>query len=1070
MKNAFRIGLITALSVFVMTVPTSAQRKSQSPDWAETSTSSFKWRNVGPATTSGRVADIAVNPNNAAEMYLALASGGVWKTVNNGTTWNPVLENEGSYSMGCVSIDPNNTNRIWVGSGENNNQRSVAYGDGVYRSDDGGKSWTNVGLKESEHIGMIAIDPRDGDHVWVAAYGPLWSKGGERGVYETKDGGKNWSLKLSISEHTGFNEIHLDPRNPDVMYATSHQRRRHVYTYLSGGPESAIYQSIDGGNNWQKLTSGLPGGDVGRIGMDISPVNPDVLYATIEGHGMYSSKDRGASWTKVSGHETSGNYYVELVAHPTELETIYSMDTYAKVSKDGGKTWKNIQKDRKHVDNHCLWIDPAHTQHMIIGTDGGLYETWDDMASWNWRANLPTIQFYRVAVDNDWPFYNIYGGTQDNNSLGGPSQTINDRGIINEDWFVTNGGDGFESATDPDDPNIVYAQAQYGWLVRFDKRTGEKTPIQPQSRYKEDAYRWNWDAPLVTSEHQKKTLYFAANKVFKSTDRGNSWTTISDDLSRQLDRNTLPIMDRYWGPEAVALHQSTSTYGNIVTLKESPLEEGTLWVGTDDGLVWKTDDDGKNWSSVKNFSDLPKTQVGSLSLPLVYVQDIVPSKHDKKVVYAVFNNHKSGDFKPYLFKSSDGGKSWISIASNLPERGSVYSLAEDHIDPNLLFAGTEFGLYYTLDGGNHWAKLGSNLPTIAIRDIAIQERENDLIVATFGRGFYVLDNYSPLREMNYILNQDAALFTTKPALLFNRANIGGIDYKGGQYYRADNPAMGVSFDLYIANEASKVKDQRPEVDQNRPHHPNVEQLREEHWEEKPYLLFVVRDTAGLEVSRFTKDDFNGLKRFVWNGRYSSKASINTDGEPKTNAWSTTFVAPGDYSISVWRSTNGMLTSLVENHPFKVNHLYDYESIDYEFNKKVDELYAASNKVKAEFKELSRELNELRAGFRSIPGTNIEELNVLRRIDVELKKVSELIGGDPIRKKLQMETPAGMDDTIGLLVWAARNHRAEPTGTMKNLLDDGKAMILDAIQMLERIDASLDEIEAKALEQGVPFWD
>ena len=488
----------TLLLALTITFTGFSQRKSKddAPAWTTANTSAFKFRDIGPATTSGRIADLAVNPENKAEMYLALASGGVWKTSNNGTTWQPIFEHENSYSTGCIEIDPNNTNTIWVGTGENNNQRSVAYGDGVYVSRDGGKSWTNTGLESSEHIGMIAIDPRNSDHVYVAAYGPLWNKGGERGIYETKDGGKNWTRILEVSEHTGFNEIHMDPRNPDVMYATAHQRRRHVYTHLSGGPESAMYKSTDGGKHWDKVGGGFPGGDVGRIGMDISPANPDVLYATVEGHGMYKSTDRGESWSKQSGHETSGNYYVELIAHPTRVNTVYSMDTYAHVSIDGGKSFNRIPKKDKHVDNHCLWIDPANTKHMIIGTDGGLYETWDEMGSWNWRANLPTIQFYRVAVDNDWPFYNVYGGTQDNNSLGGPSQTINRRGIINSDWIVTNGGDGFESATDPEDPNIVYAQAQYGWLVRFNKQTGEKTPIQPQPRYKEAAYRWNWDAPI----------------------------------------------------------------------------------------------------------------------------------------------------------------------------------------------------------------------------------------------------------------------------------------------------------------------------------------------------------------------------------------------------------------------------------------------------------------------------------------------------------------------------------------------------------------------------------------------
>ena len=1062
----------TLFLAIIITLTGYGQRKSKddAPSWTSANTSAFKFRDIGPATTSGRIADIAVNPNNHAEIYLALASGGVWKTSNNGTTWKSIFDSENSYSIGCIEIDPNNPNMIWVGTGENNNQRSVGYGDGVYVSKDGGKSWTNAGLEESEHIGMITIDPTNSSHIYVAAYGPLWKKGGDRGIYETNDGGQNWKRILEVSEHTGFNEIHMDPRNPNVLYATAHQRRRHVHTYLSGGPESALYKSVDGGQNWDKIDNGFPSGDLGRIGMDISPVNPDIIYATVEGHGMYKSLDRGESWSKQSGHETSGNYYVELIAHPIKENTVYSMDTYAHVSNDGGKNFNRIPKSLKHVDNHCLWIDPTNAKHMLIGTDGGLYETWDEMANWNWRANLPTIQFYRVAVDNDWPFYNVYGGTQDNNSLGGPSQTINRRGIINSDWIVTNGGDGFESAIDPEDPNIVYAQAQYGWLVRFNKLTGEKTPIKPQPRYKEPAYRWNWDAPLIISKHAKKTMYFAANKVFKTQDRGGSWQVISEDLSRQLDRNTLPIMDRYWGPEAIALHKSTSIYGNIVTLREHPNNHGELWAGTDDGLIWKTNNDGKTWSSIKNFTELPKTKVGSLSLPLVYVQDIVLSSHRKNLVYVVFNNHKNGDFKPYIYKSSNGGKSWDNVANDLPNRGTVYSLVEDPINPDLLFAGTEFGLFFTLNGGQNWAQLKGGLPTIAVKDIAIQERENDLVLATFGRGFYVLDNYSPLRELNYILEQQAAFFSTKPGLLFQRANIGGMDYKGGQHYRSKNPPMGVTFQLHLAEGATRVKDARPEANNEMPHYPTMDQLRAEDWEETPYLLFIIKDDQGLEVARFTRGDFKGIERFTWNAKYSSKASINSNGEPKTNPSTTTFVKPGTYRISVMRSTNGELKELISDHEFEVNHLYNFEEIDYEFNTKIDEVYAEANRIENEFNELKDELNELRAGFRNTVGASTTDLQATRGIDVKLKELSLLLNGDASRTKREIETAPSLGNIMGILSWGAWNHRGAPTGSMVNMLEDAQAMLNDAESTLESLKEQIVELEEKARVQGIPYWD
>jgi len=429
------------------------------------------FRSIGPALTSGRIADLAVNPKNISEYYVASASGGVWKTTNAGVTFSPIFDGQTSFSIGCVTIDPNNSNVVWVGSGENNNQRVVGYGDGVYKSEDAGKSWKNVGLKNSEHIGKIVIDPNNSDVVYVAAYGPVWSDGGERGIYKTTDGGKTWKQVLNVSPYTGFNEIHMDPRNSNVLYATAHQRQRKVFTYIGGGPESAIYKSTDGGNTWNKIMKGLPADvDLGRIGMAISPVNPDVVYVMVEAGGgkggIFASTDMGASWEKRSSYTTSGNYYVEIFADPKELNKLYSMDVYSKVSLDGGRTWTNLGEKSKHVDNHALWINPNNTLHMLEGCDGGVYETFDGGKNWNYKANIPVTQFYKVSLDNSFPFYYVYGGTQDNFSLGGPSRTLSANGIVNSDWFITNGGDGFESQVDYTDPNIVYAESQYGGLVR----------------------------------------------------------------------------------------------------------------------------------------------------------------------------------------------------------------------------------------------------------------------------------------------------------------------------------------------------------------------------------------------------------------------------------------------------------------------------------------------------------------------------------------------------------------------------------------------------------------------------
>ena len=479
--------------------------------------SAVSFRMVGPALTSGRVSDLAIHPSNTDTWYVSTASGGLWKTENHGITFNPIFDSYASYSIGCVEIAPSNKNTVWVGSGENNNQRSVSYGDGVYKSLNGGKSFKNMGLKNSEHIGSIVIHPNNENVIWVAAYGPLWSSGGDRGVYKTINGGKTWKRTLFVSENTGIAEVHMDPSDPNVLYASAHQRRRREWTFISGGPESGLYKSMDGGETWNEINKGLPEGYMGRVGMAVSPVNPDVVYAIVEARygkkGFYRSTNKGENWSKQSDYVTSGNYYQEIFCDPKDVDKVFSMNTYLHHTEDGGKTFKSTGEKKKHVDNHCIWIDPSNTDHWVVGCDGGVYETYTHASEWRYFSNIPIIQFYKVTTDNDAPFYNIYGGTQDNNSMGGPSATLNAGGILNSDWFITNGGDGFESATDWSNPNITYAQAQYGWIVRYDKASGEKVPIQPMPGENEAAYRWNWDAPLLVSRHDASTVYFAANQI-----------------------------------------------------------------------------------------------------------------------------------------------------------------------------------------------------------------------------------------------------------------------------------------------------------------------------------------------------------------------------------------------------------------------------------------------------------------------------------------------------------------------------------------------------------------------------
>ncbi|NNE27676.1 MAG: glycosyl hydrolase, partial [Saprospiraceae bacterium] len=840
--------------------------------------SALKFRSIGPSFTSGRISDFAVNPDNPFEYYIATASGGVWKTINNGTTYKPIFDSQGSYSIGCITMDPSNSNRIWVGTGENNNQRSVAYGDGVYRSDDGGASWKHMGLKNSEHIGKIIVHPENSNIVWVAAIGPLWSSGGERGVYKTVDGGENWECVLELDKHTGVTDMVIDPRNPDVLYAAAFQRARHVFTYLGGGPGSTIYKTDNGGDNWNKANKGLPSVDLGRIGLAISPANPEIIYAIVEAaegkSGFYKSTNRGASWSKQGSHVTSGNYYQEIIADPVDENTVYSMDTWLSATHDGGKTFKRTGERTKHVDNHCIWINPNNNQHWLVGCDGGIYETYDAAKTWAFKSNLPVTQFYKVAVDNDYPFYNIYGGTQDNFSMGGPSRTITNHGIRNSEWYITHGGDGFESQVDPENPDIVYAQSQYGVLVRYDRKSGEEVGIQPKERKGENGYRWNWDAPLQVSNHKTGRVYFSANKVFRSDDYGNNWEVISDDLTRQLNRNELEIMDRVWSIDAVAKNRSTSPYGTIVAFSESPLDEDFLVVGTDDGLIQITDDGGENWTTVDGIAGVPDR---------TYVNSVYCSQHDENVIYAAFNHHKYGDFKPYIFVSKDKGLSWNSISNNLPERGSVYSIEEDHVDPNLIFCGTEFGVFFSSNGGARWKQLKAGVPTIAVRDVAIQKRENDLVLGTFGRGFYVLDDYSVLRNLGEGSIEDSAkIYSIRPALMYEKSSPLGLPGKaflGDGFYVGEDLGSVAMIDFYYNESFKSLQDKRRKQahkeakDGKDNPYPTYDDLLAESKEMGAQLIFTIRDQEGNIVRKLTKKPAKGIQRIKWDLRYASKEPI-----------------------------------------------------------------------------------------------------------------------------------------------------------------------------------------------------
>ncbi|MEN9699006.1 MAG: hypothetical protein RLZZ301_204 [Bacteroidota bacterium] len=1068
MKILFTLSLLfsTAL-LFAQKKPSSPVSPEKAPFDAST-VSGMPFRMVGPALTSGRIVDIAVHPQQKDKWYIAAAAGGVWTTSNHGITFEPIFDAYGSYSIACVELAPSNPNTVWVGTGENNNQRSASYGDGVYKSLDGGRSFTNMGLKNSEHIGNIIIHPTDENTIWVAAYGPLWSSGGDRGVYKSTDGGKTWKRTLYISENTGISEIAIDPSNPQILYAAAHQRRRHEYTYIGGGPESAVYKSTDGGETWREINAGLPKGDMGRIGLAVAPAEPNTVYAIVEARydkgGVYRSTNKGENWSKQSKFSTSGNYYQELFCDPLNKNKVFAMDTYMHHSEDGGKTFRPTGESNKHVDNHCIWIDPTNTDHWLVGCDGGLYETYTHAREWSFYTNLPIIQFYKVVSDNAAPFYNIYGGTQDNNSMGGPAATNNAAGILNSDWFITNGGDGFESATDWSNPNITYAQAQYGWLVRYDRISGEKVPIQPMPGNGEAAYRWNWDSPLVVSSHDASTLYFAANKLFKSTNKGDDWQVISPDLTQQIDRNEIEVMGQVWTIDAVMKNASTTIYGNIVALDESPIKKGLLYVGTDDGLIQVSENDGQTWTKYAAFPGVPiNTRVNMLSASL----------HDENVVFAAFNAQRQGDFKPYLFRSSDKGKTWVNISNNLPTRGTVYCIKQDHIQANLLFVGTEFGAYFSTDAGLNWTKL-AGLPTIAVYDLEIQKRESDLIAATFGRGFYVLDNYSPLRELNKeTLAKKAHLFPVKNALLYIQADplgLEGTGFQGHNMWASKNPAYGATFTLYVKEVPSTLKDQRQEKEQalekekKDVRYPSTDALRKEALDEEAKLIWIISDASGNEVRRMQSSPQKGICRQTWDLRFTSTNPIGQGGQGS-------LATAGQYQVEVILVHNGKLDTLVRAQSFQVVGLNNQTLLAKNptelalFRAELAELNRKVSGANKRFDEASESLELLEKAIENYPNTDLSLLAEIRALKEMKASCKLLMEGDELLTHYEFETAPSIQARLGMVAYqladnttgVSKTHRANKAIVEAQYAEFSK-IANDYIQRINILEEKLDRLQ------------
>ena len=910
-----------AVSIALSCSPTYADKNDKDEIFSSSTFKAMELRNIGPAYMSGRIADIAIDQNNPSTWYTAVGSGGVWKTTNAGTTWTPIFDDQPVYSIGDVTIAPSNSNIIWVGTGENNGGRHISFGDGVYKSVDGGQTWKNMGLSKSEHVSDIIIHPTNPDIVWVSAQGPLWSGGGERGLYKTTDGGETWKQVLTPADKwTGVTSLLIDPRNPDKLYAATWARQRSIGAYVGTNEGAGIHTSNDGGETWTELKTGLPEGNMGKIGMAISPMNPDVIYATIEtdnrGGGFYRSADQGASWTKMSdevGGGTGPHYYQEIFADQHQFDRVYIASNYSKVSDDGGKTWTPINTKRKHVDDHAMAFHPTDPDFVLMGSDGGIYMSHDRMANWRFMANLPLTQFYKVAPDDSKPFYKIYAGAQDNSTQGGPSRTMREEGIKNKDWFLTLGGDGHGPATEPGNPDIVYSQWQQGNLTRVDMKTREGVYIKPQPLPGDPAERYNWDAPINVSAHDPARIYFASQRVWRSDDRGDSWTTVSGDLTKNGNRMHSPLMGRTWSVEAGWDLYAMTEFHTIANFAESPVDENILWAGTDDGIIQVTTNGGKSWKKIE-LDDIRGIPANS------YVNDIRADLYDPNTVYVALDNHKYGDYKPYLIKSTNLGKSWTSLAEDLPEKHLVWRIVQDHVNKDLLFIGTEFGVFFSVNGGKKWVELDGGMPTISTRDVKIQRRENDLVAGTFGRGIYILDDYAPLRSLTEkSMQQDAILFGPSRPVKWFQLDDNHTDSDGDDRFVAKNPEHGATFTYYLKDSLLTAKEKRQEADNKAvedkkyPKYPSWEAVEAENQEAEPAVYIEVRDSEGDIIKRVDGKTKKGLHRLTWDMKYSSTNPL-TEKDSKNNGL---MALPGSYTATLFKRVGTKVTPLSEPVSFEL---------------------------------------------------------------------------------------------------------------------------------------------------------
>ncbi|MFT5138406.1 MAG: photosystem II stability/assembly factor-like uncharacterized protein [Rhodothermales bacterium] len=1045
----------------------------------------LKMRSIGPALMGGRIADIAVHPFNSSVWYVAAGSGGVWKTSNAGVTWQAIFDSQGSYSIGDVTIDKRNPDVVWVGTGENISGRHVGWGDGVYKSTDAGRTWTNMGLKQSEHIGKILIDPRDSDVIYVASEGPLWSAGGERGLYQSRDGGSNWALILEIDENTGITDIEFHPANPDIVYAAAYERRRHVWGLMAGGTNGGIYKSGDAGANWKKLAKGLPEVDVGKIGLEVTKADPSLVYATIESDdenkGFYRSTDQGESWEKRNSYISGGtgpHYYMELTASQQTSDLVFQMDVFMQVTRDGGSNFDYLGTGReKHSDNHAFWIDPQNDLHVLAGTDAGLYESFDQGTTWRHFPNLPISQFYKVAVDNDLPFYNLLGGTQDLGTLFGPSRTMTTEGVRNQDWYVPLGADGYAVTFDPQDSNISYMEYQQGYMFRHHRESNELVQIQPQPAPGDAPERWNWDTPIVVSPHESSRIYTGSQRVWRSETRGDSWQAISDDLTTNKNRYEFGYKGRVWSVDALHDNGAMSKYSTLTSISESPLTEGIIYTGSDDGLIHVTTNGGSDWQQTTPLPDVP---------PLSFINDIEASLFDADSVFVVADAHKVGNYSPYVFASSNRGRNWRSISGDLPDGTIVWAVQQDHVNENLLFLGTEFGVYFTFNGGANWHKAGGT-PTIAFRDIKIQRRDNDLVGATFGRGIYVLDDYSALRSMAEPgFGNGASLFPIRDAWWYIPSAPGqaaGIPTLGSDSFAAPNPDFGATITYFLNEKFETAKDMRRAEEKTIAGNggdvqfPGWQRLTSESLEASPRVLVLISDGDNKPVRWLEAANEKGTHRLSWDLRYPAADAIDLNTPEFLPPWADTpqgpLVAPGEYSAQMYAISNGQSSPLAEAQVFSVKpvralkngiHYADVAS----YQRDTADLMLKVNHAGEELGRSQELLLHMKAAAIAAPQATASLFTRLDDLGAELSKLSTRLSGDSVRGGLNVNASPSISGRAynAANTWQT-THPA--TATQRSDFEIAKKDLAVFLDDLNTVLADQSSLEAELTTVGAPSW-